>query len=412
MTALWSRRRKAILALIGLTSLISGRMAAMSACLFHGYSTPLATSRIEPNLRYQIQDQQHFQALLFDNQNRRCSGKSRYLLRDQIPPKDGFASEVQYIARLLQVATSTQRILWISDSWKSAYCPHDGGWTCLWHPLTNCTRPSLGGGGGSSRNRTLLDTILYPMSYGILPQRQRSPNTSLWFDPLLYSTRPILPAPTSFPLKHSTIVADVIPHWERAYGRYWIRSQMTHFLWKPVTWLQEEIEKRLSYPHDRPFIGMHVRFTDNIPDFAKGFGRNATFTRNLQHFLKRANTLSNEYQHRTGDRLRDIYIATDHAHVLYWARRLFVGWNVWGQEENVQRSTTQSRIWFARGRPSAAGAMAADLEVLRRADYLIGSFQSNVYRLATQLNTAWNVDRYSVRQLRHFTVDVEWFEDP
>jgi hypothetical protein len=128
--------------------------------------------------------------------------------------------------------------------------------------------------------------------------------------------------------------------------------------------------------------------------------------------LQIAQILAQQHHHETGTTLRDIYIATDHELVLSWARTLFVGWNIWGQEEDVQRSSSQSRIWFAQGRSSAAGAMAADLEVLRRADYLIGSFQSNVYRLAAQLNTAWNVNRYSVRKQRHFTVDVEWFEDP
>ncbi len=411
MKGQWTRRKKASLALVGLTSFLLGRMVSLSVYLCNEQPTSISAYQTSLPFQCQIQDQQDFQALILQGQNQ-CGGKSRYLIRDEIPLKDGFASEVQYIARLLQVATSTQRILWISESWKSAYCPDEGGWTCLWQPFTNCSLSPSPKAKTPSRNRTLLDTVLFPMSYGILPQRQRSTDTSPWLDPLLYSSRSILPAPKSFPLKHSAVIADVIPHWEREYGRFWIRSQMTHFLWKPSKWLQEDIDRRVSFPKNRPFIGIHVRFTDNIPDFAKGFGRNATYTRQLHHFVKHANNLASDHQQKTGMRLRDIYIATDHAQVLSWAQRLFVGWEIWSQLEDVQRSTSQSRVWFANGRSSAAGAMAADLEVLRRADYLIGSFQSNVYRLAAQLNTAWNVDRYSVRKERHFTVDVEWFEDP
>jgi hypothetical protein len=389
--------------------------------------TAAAAARPSDDLWQQIRDQKEFQALIQKNQkpSASCSGKLRYLIRDEIPPKDGFASEVQYIARLLQVAVSTKRILWITESWKSAYCPQDeqhtlSGWSCLWQPMTNCTldstgRPTRKATGDRGKNRTLLDTALSPLNYGILPQRKRSTETSPWFDPLLYSSRPMLPAPISFPLKHSAVIADVVPYWERAYGRYWIRSQMVHYLWKPASWLQEEIRRRLIdiYPVDRPFIGLHVRYTDNIPDLSKGFGRNATYTRQLSHFSGLATDIAKRHKALTGVELRDVYIATDHAQVLSWARTLFVGWHVWGQDgSDVQRSTTQNRIWFARGRSSAAGAMAADLEVLRRSDYLIGSFQSNVYRLASQLNTAWHIDRYSVHALRHFTVDVEWFEDP
>ena len=56
-----------------------------------------------------------------------------------------------------------------------------------------------------------------------------------------------------------------------------------------------------------------------------------------------------------------------------------------------------------------------DIETLRRADFLVGSFQSNVYRLAAELNTAYHVDKYewSVGAMnRIFPVDIEWYEDP
>eukprot|EP00934_Nitzschia_sp_Nitz4_P007476 Nitzschia sp. Nitz4//scaffold352_size16485//14344//15684//NITZ4_008860-RA/size16485-processed-gene-0.8-mRNA-1//1//CDS//3329548909//7466//frame0 len=380
------------------------------------------------DLTRQQQDQLVFQELLaahqFPSNCNDPSVKHKFWIRGAIPPKDGFASEFQYMARLLQSAVSTQRILQVKNDWQSAYCPDDPtsmgasgqGWTCLWQPLSNCFSFVKKQRGHKSNNGTdlaLQKSILHPMGYGILPNKLRSDNVSLWFTPLVYGSQPILPASISFPFKHSSVVIDVIPHWERAYGRYWIKSQMAHFLWKPAPWLEAAIRPRLFYPTDRPFVGIHVRYTDNIPDFAKAFGRNATQTRQLERYWQVAQ--ERIVAHRKRNQLppiRDIYVATDHELVIAWTQRLFVGWTVWSQTGFVQRATTQQRIWFAQGRSTAAAAMAADLEGLRRADYLIGSFQSNVYRLAAQLNTAYHVSNYSVHEDRHFAVDVEWFEDP
>lgn len=61
-----------------------------------------------------------------------------------------------------------------------------------------------------------------------------------------------------------------------------------------------------------------------------------------------------------------------------------------------------------------AANVMADLEALRRADFLVGSFPSNVYRLAAELNAAYNDGtKYSPHAQRIFAVDdVEWYQDP
>jgi hypothetical protein len=399
----------------------------------HGINSLYSTSLDE-----QIQDQEYLQTLIHENQHAGDCELARYLVRDAIPPKDGFASEIMYISRLLQVATSTRRTLWISKDWTSAYAPSDcvgetagnptTGWTCLWEAVTNCTTlPSKKKQRARAATRTnnqtgtTTGTIENPLTFGIIPRKirnQDTTNSNPWFDPMPYGPRQILPAPISFPLKHSTMIMDVLPHWERRYGRYWVRSQMVHYLWRPSPFLQQEMEqRRLALDHDVPYIGMHIRLTDNIPDFAKSFGRNATLTRRLERFMELAERIRQQEAHpKQQPEISTIYMATDHADVLSWARRDFAKNHRWTfvglPAAQVQRSTTQQRVWFSKGRSTAAGAMAADLDMLRKADYLIGSFQSNVFRLAAQLNTAWHVAKYSVHQERHFTVDVEWFEDP
>jgi len=69
-------------------------------------------------------------------------------------------------------------------------------------------------------------------------------------------------------------------------------------------------------------------------------------------------------------------------------------------------------MWFRSGRAHAAPAMVADITMLKQADYLVGAFQSNVYRLACELNTAYHYKTYPLWQVRHKAVDVEWYEDP
>jgi hypothetical protein len=425
--------RMRMLAVVAACSFFLGRLLSVSWRIPVNVNEDDASGNLELDptpghnpLEQQMRDQNTVQGILRTSQHPvdlDCVS-ARFLILDEMFPKDGFASELQYIARLLQSSLSTRRVLWITSTWKSAYCPDGaagaGGWACLWQPTTNCTvLPPK----GNKPNISNLDTLLNPLSYGISSRRSQSSS----FDPYAYGLRKFMDAPMSFPLKRTSIVMDVIPHWERTYGRYWIRSQMSHYLWRPSKSLQDEIDQRLPIllqVPPQPFIGMHIRYTDNIPDFAKGFARNATYTRQLSRYFNiaeqiriQSNFPSHQHHHQQQQQQQHhqptIFIATDHANVIEWATQLFQGWTVIGQaDNNVQRSTSQQRVWFATGRSSAAGAIATDLEVLRRADYLIGSFQSNVFRLAAQLNTAFNVHKYSVHTMRHFTVDIDWYEDP
>lgn len=450
-------RRRLVVVVIVLAgiSFQLGRFSVLLSCLLSTETRDSVTfSKLELRridnfeIQRQTKDQESFQQLLERHQFPQFC--SRYLARTAIPPKDGLASEFQYIGRLLQTGLSTQRLLWVAPDFESAYCPENSkndqgygsGWTCLWKPLTNCSDfPNKGG--GRIRKQKSQDgvhaasaaSLWNSMSAGIIPPKLRVGSnetdenvSSLWFDPLFYSLaqRPVIPAPNSFPLStrdsssHRRVV-DVIPHWERAYGRYWIRSQIAHWLWKPNEAMQRAIDQRLNptfseiLHEGRHFLGIHVRFTDNIPDLAKDFGRNATITRDLQAYWEHAQIFAEEHklQSQAQPQLMDVFVATDHSEVVEWTKRIFHGWRVWSQS-SVQRSTTEERVWFAKGRsnPDAAAAMMSDLEILRRADYLVGSFQSNVFRLACQLNTAWQASEYSVHQDRHASVDLAWFEDP
>ena len=188
---------------------------------------------------------------------------------------------------------------------------------------------------------------------------------------------------------------------------------MIHFLFKPSAQLQREIDAR--FPRQlldgRPYIGFHIRFSDNIRDFRRSFGRDAAVTRDFTRFMAHADYIRSQH----APHIRAIFLATDNQDILaesekpeYASQWTFV------RQENVQRTAGDQLqfLWFAAGRSSAAPAIATDLEVLRRADFLVGSFQSNVYRLAAEANLAYHTGRYSWHMARHRTVDVEWYEDP
>jgi hypothetical protein len=99
----------------------------------------------------------------------------------KIPHEDGFASDFQYMARLLKSAISTRRTLFIWRDWRSAYAPRScqDGWACLWRPISNCGKAS----GSKQAQKNKVTSFESSLSFGILPKKYRRPDTSSWFDP-------------------------------------------------------------------------------------------------------------------------------------------------------------------------------------------------------------------------------------
>jgi hypothetical protein len=269
----------------------------------------------------------------------------------------------------------------------------------------------------------------HPLTKGILEQKQ----TSSFLDIAVYGPNKVIWSPISFPQKDdpkSNMRADVIrPYWERTFGRFWVRAQMTHYLWKPNAMLQAQITARMpselvshgknKVDSETIWIGFHIQYTDNIKDLHRHFSRDAAATRGFYRFMELLAEIICSWHFSTSHTDKGhsyiIYLATDNTKVVEESRQRKwkdLGWKFITQEQ-VQRSHSQGeRLWFSDGRGSAVGAIATDIEVLRRADFLVGSFQSNVYRLAAELNTAWHVGKYPLGMQRHYTVDVEWYEDP
>ena len=388
-----------------------------------------------------------FQNLVRTRQHGVDCKKAGLIVQEQTKnPLDGFALEFQVFGRLLMAAMASDRTLVVSNEWSSAYEPPNcdwdvssggdhlktlssgassaRGWNCIFEPLSWCTDID---DNTEAKYRQDVRAAPTPMGlpeehgHGIAHDDEGSHlRESDLFDLHFHGVTRVIAAWdwTGYEEEHHLKwfkgegQIDVVSGWERSHGRFWIRSQMAHALWRPSKGLAREIKRRMPPTlGNLPYIGFHIRYSDNIIDFKMGFGRNATKTRDFARYMAHADTYRKE--HKALD-LKTIFLATDSTKMLEaskdpkWAKR---GWSFITQQD-VQRSTGVGRIWFAAGRKFGAAAIAADLECLRRADFLVGSFQSNVYRLATELNMAWQMGKYPISLQRHRTVDVEYFEDP
>ena len=369
----------------------------------------------------QVDAQRRFQAMLRRLQHPVDCAKAGLLIK--LPEElDGFALEQQAMARVLQVAMATGRTLVISSAWRSSYEPpgcnwdpdnpaqpgsSSTGWACLMRPISNCSAGDDDSVGASAGEIRALSSVLPGLPSGIITGVE----SSRYFDVRYYGAERVVAAPAwPWPSPGMSSI-DVVGRWERTYGRFWVRSQMVHALWRPSDGLAREIARRTPPGTDRPYICFHIRYTDNIADLAKDFGRNATVTRDFGRYMRHAAAFRTEHP---ALKLSTIYLATDNIAMI--AQSKHAEWKAQGWtfilQTGVQRSDSVARMWFAEGRKFGAAAVATDIEAMRRADFLVGSFQSNVYRLGAELNMAWLVDKYPIHMDRHRTVDVEWFEDP
>ena len=353
-------------------------------------------TRNDPILKYQVEMMNKFLSVLDKHQHPADCTKSRMLVSiDQEKPADGFAREVQENSRFLETALATDRVAIFQPAWYSAYCPFNrSGYTCLWQDITSCSyNESVTGG-----NETLKS--LHNLADGI------EENGSNYFNAYLYGDARVR-THRKWPWgRHANI--DNTGYWERSFGRFWVRSMLSAYVWKPQPFLQEQIQLRTPHNLTSPYIGFHIRFTDNRNDLKKYFGRNAVTTRNFKNFMRYAT----EIKEKTN--ISNIYISSDFDGISSEIKRRIYRkkFTFYLQTGQVDRGSSKKFLWFMDGRSKAAASIATDLDVLRKADYLVGSHQSNVFRLACQLNTAYHVDKYPYHVNRYQSVDVEWFEDP
>jgi hypothetical protein len=420
--------------------------------------------------RVLIQEQERlqteFQALLRANQYVKTSCFDRRLLLTPTRKKslDGFTLEFQDLARQLQTAFATDRTLVVTSQWKSAYASCNststsdtGDWTCLWKPPSNCTAVGQIRHANKrlatrerSSSKGIIDEDAAPFlisrkeirkqrKQSVTKKRQQATTSAepaamkpaaavmtaggTYFHTDYYGTQRVLVGTVGIWNEGSSNVDRLPNGWETRMGRFWIRSQCLYFLWHPSPTLQQSIDQRIAssasmrhlvgHPQE-DFIGIHIRLTDSRGSFAKDFGRNASITRTLDSYLAIAEYIRTQ---RQPSHINTIYLATDSQSIRDQVEALTSAANFnWTivMQDNVDRSESGAFMWFESLRGNAAAGIATDVDVLKRASFLIGSYQSNVFRLVAGLQQAYHVSNFTFSRgmERVYPVDVEWYEDP
>jgi len=359
---------------------------------------------------------------------------------------DGFALECHFLGRALRMAIATGRTMLVSPDWRSAYTPPemcsanngtgtDGGpWGCVWALGNSC--PYGERSDEMTRAKCMRRWRVQNPYAGIIKKTSAHFNTAyygparsrrVYFGTFPFGDLHINGYDPKLALKQGGGAVgsrsmppfdDPIPSWERRYGGFWVRAQIQDFLWRPVADLASRIGehptlKRLSGMEraGEPLVALHIRYTDNIPTQADDFGRDARVTRSLHHFMLHAGRL----RRRFAPQLRAVYLATDSTEVLNASRAPCWAQDGWTFLHNpfALRSAATQLMWFREARQHEAVNVFVDIEAMRRADFLVGSFSSNVFRLGAELNVAHHAGtKYSPHVERIASVDVEWYADP
>jgi hypothetical protein len=248
---------------------------------------------------------------------------------------------------------------------------------------------------------SLLDSSV---SFGILPKSHHETENPL-FDINYYGPQPIVEMPL-WPFARATMLIDILPSWERLKGRFWVRSQMVHYIWEQWHGGHGSLpsQKTSSRKDKHPYIAFYWSSSKSLrKNLAVKFGRNASVTQDFGRYMEVAERIRDLYL----PSMNTIYLFTDGIDELPLPKELKSKWPSSSWEFVSPFLPTSSETTWDEEKRILAG-----LEMMRRADFLVGSFQSQLFRLACELNAAWFPTQYSITTRRHWTLDVEWFENP
>lgn len=332
-----------------------------------------------------------------------------------------FAREFHLLSAALQVAVSTRRALVLADDWK--LLPSNKETDCIQQNVTMRVSPSStietgfkgisclqqstllncnsSGKKSSSQNQQHLH-LDHSLSFGILPTEQRETENSL-FNVEFYGPELSVDMP-QWPFSRATMLIDTLPVWERSKGRFWVRSQIVHYIWE--RWQNNAVDsdpyKRITIPEGNilPSIAFYWSSSKRLrKNLAVKFGRNASVTQDFGRYMQVAETIREQYF----PQVKTIYLITDCAEEIPIPQNLDRKWRGW---DFVLPFADTEKIMGQEMK------ILASIEIMRQAHFLVGSFQSQVFRLASELNAAWFAGKYPVNTPRHWPLDVEWFENP
>jgi len=179
-------------------------------------------------------------------------------------------------------------------------------------------------------------------------------------------------------------------------GNFATRACAQWHLWRPSSSLKKSLHAsgllkalELEQKEHRKYIGFHIRLSDNEDNLMNNFGLSAVQAVQPHRYMRIARRI------RASDPACSVvFVTTDNAALARrFASREFAreneGWSFHVSHRGPKTNSSEW-LWYKKdSRARHAGvAFAVDLEGLYRADYLVGSMTSNVFRLAVELHYA------------------------
>lgn len=404
---------------------------------------PVTIQAVQSQVRRQKAAQQKFQKQIQDLQfPGSCVGMRKLLVKSGPAPMGGnifesFARDFHYLATALQVAVATKRTMVLSDEWEidvvrrnnvcktMSFVAKDGveilssikslrRISCLKQTINSLCKDHVPNQEDVSavQQRYGQDPpdLDDPVSYAILPVEIEDKRNSI-FHAKFYGQQ-LTVEMMEWPYPKHFYQIDVILYYERLWGRFWVRAQMVHFLWEkwhPSSSMPTTSPTAFPYYGEQhgtaaPYIAFYWIASKRMRNNLKTkFGRDPSVTQSIEEYMRIANLIRKDH-HKEPTPLRTIYLITDGTNDVPIPDNVDSMWPDWQFIRLFSPSDTDDNDEEKR--------MIASLEVMRRATFLVGSFQSQMFRLGAELNTGWYTARYPINIFRHWTVDMEWFENP
>ena len=341
-------------------------------------SSTMNSKKLE--LANQRRSQQHFHAWVQHQQEHPtdCSRVLRYYMSNDEQETNGdWIESLERLAGALKVALATERRLVVSlDKQLSSLCRRNKNqfYYCRWRERDGdkCVSRSIGEAFSIS-----------PALEGILSDV----NNSDFFQVHLYGPSQEVNLPR-WPWKKSWLL-DVL-EWDRYWGAFWTRSQLLHFLLFDVA---EAVVHSNS-------INLAIVLDEKGQTMAmEQFGRNGTKSHDWDRLWTGTSFVKNQLI--VGENLQpEPFLPT-----MFVVVSPSFGIQSWGPPTGLLAND-----WNVTEVKTGDLSDMNTLNVLREAKFLIGSFASPLFRLATALNTVYQIGNYSLSERRHWGIDVEWVE--
>lgn len=159
----------------------------------------------------------------------------------------------------------------------------------------------------------------------------------------------------------------------------WWLGQVVSYLTRPQSWLEKSLkdfENAIGFSH--PIAGIHIRRTDKVGSEA-AFHSVSEYMIHVTDWFDKEN-MKRQRQGKPQIETKLVYVASDDTNVLDEARRLYPDFKFLGDTEISKNAGTSMRY----SKTGLVGVLT-DIILLSKCDYLVGTFSSQVSRVAYEL---------------------------